>query len=78
MKKTTWNDVNDGKCESRRHEGWRNSYAFGRSSVEIKCPFCGRHVTAYIWSFCGCGKRCPDCGAMHGSLGESYKLKETT
>lgn len=39
---------------------------FGRSSVTIRCPFCGHLTRAYIWSLAGNGKRCnnPLCRAM--------------
>jgi hypothetical protein len=50
----------------------------GRSSVDIKCPFCDSTTTAFLWSLAGGGKRCGgrNCGAMHGSLGITYRLKE--
>ena len=33
----------------------------GRSSVDIKCPFCGDVTKAYLWSLAGSGKKC-SCG----------------
>lgn len=30
----------------------------GRSTVDIKCPFCGTVTTAYVWSLHGGGKMC--------------------
>ena len=34
----------------------------------VKCPFCGRELEVYIWSFAGSGKRC-SCGALLGMYG---------
>lgn len=45
----------------------------GRSTILLRCPFCGLDVIAYIWSLCGSGKRC-DCGALHTS-GDSQRLE---
>ena len=33
---------------------------FGRSTVFVTCPFCGRKTEAYVWSLAGSGKRCPN------------------
>ena len=33
----------------------------GRSRYKILCS-CGAHITAYVWSLYGTGKRCPCCG----------------
>lgn len=30
----------------------------GKSTMTVKCPFCGRELEVYIWSFAGSGKRC--------------------
>ncbi len=49
--------------------------AVGRSYCYITCPFCNTEVKAYIWSLSGCGKRCPGCGALHGSLGTMQDKK---
>lgn len=38
----------------------------GRSRVKLECPFCYERFWAYIWSLCGGGKKCPNCGAIHG------------
>lgn len=46
---------------------------FGRSSVDIKCPYCGQVVTAFKWSLAGGGKKCP-CGAKHTYLSGSIKV----
>lgn len=48
--------------ESRAYEVLRVHTAIGRSSVTMRCPWCGRTVTAYTWSLVGSGKRCA-CGA---------------
>lgn len=34
----------------------------GRSQQDIRCPFCGCLITAYLWSLAGTGKLC-ECGA---------------
>lgn len=44
----------------------------GRSSIDIKCPFCGQVSTAYLWSLNGCGKKCA-CGAKHSARGWTEK-----
>lgn len=31
---------------------------FGRSTVWVTCPFCGKATEAYVWSLAGGGKRC--------------------
>lgn len=41
----------------------------------IECPFCKDHMTAYIWSLRGSGKRC-DCGAKITGWGSAYHVKE--
>jgi len=46
----------------------RISRANGKSQVQIKCPYCGTLVWAYSFSFGGCGKKCPKCGAIHSRL----------
>ena len=43
--------------------------AIGRSRILAECPFCFQTFWAYIWSLSGGGKKCPNCGAIHGSLG---------
>ena len=35
----------------------------GKSTMVVKCPFCGKEIEVYIWSFAGSGKRC-SCGAI--------------
>lgn len=41
---------------------------FGRSTVRVTCPFCGRVTEAYVWSLAGGGKRCSnsECQAYLG------------
>jgi hypothetical protein len=60
--------------EYRQYESFGYRSRFGNSSKEIKCPFCFRVVTAYIWSLYGCGKRC-DCGAIHSSWATYKEIK---
>ena len=50
--------------ETRAYEVVRERAEFGRSTMEIKCPFCGKVTTAYKWSLAGSGKKC-GCGAKH-------------
>jgi ribosomal protein S27E len=50
--------------ETRDHEVVRERAAFGRSTMDIKCPFCGEVTTCYKWSLAGSGKKCA-CGAKH-------------
>ena len=40
----------------------------GRSTVYVKCPFCGVETVAYNWSLAGGGKRCEnkDCRVFLG------------
>ena len=74
MSKTTWNDTREAE---------RRQWTLKRTSLErpssvvyyIECPFCGEEVKAYLWSLCGCGKRC-ECGALFsGSLNLAIKKK---
>jgi hypothetical protein len=72
---TSFKDAAAGLCETRQHNRGRTHSAFGRSYCHIRCPFCLETVTAYIWSLSGGGKRCL-CGAIHDSMGNTYKRKE--
>jgi hypothetical protein len=74
MAKTTFRDI--ATAESRDYERSATYSAVGRSYCYITCPFCRERVKVYIWSLAGGGKRCP-CGALHGSLGATYKKAET-
>jgi hypothetical protein len=50
--------------EARAYEIVSERAEFGRSTMDIKCPFCGEVTTAYKWSLAGSGKKC-GCGAKH-------------
>lgn len=54
--------------ESRQNKKHTYRSKFGRSTVDIDCPFCGVTTTAYVWSLSGSGKKCV-CGAKHGIFG---------
>lgn len=77
MRRTKWEDVNTDACESKAHQSYDGDSRMGYKEVFIDCPFCGTETLAYKWSLCGGGKRCEnrECGAMHGSLGMSHRLK---
>lgn len=47
----------------------------GRRRIEIECPFCFVRFWAFVWSLSGGGKRCPNCRAMHTSIGEAYPIE---
>lgn len=47
----------------------------GKSRMLIECPHCDSEFWAFKWSLCGGGKKCPDCGALHGSSGMAAKEK---
>ena len=34
----------------------------GRSTADLRCPFCGTVTQVRLWALAGSGKRC-DCGA---------------
>lgn len=63
-------------AEERPHEAGGYISRMGRSTTEITCPFCGTVTTAYLWSLCGCGKRCDGCSAIHKGYGSSFKEKD--
>lgn len=50
--------------ETKPYEIVAERSEFGRSSLDIKCPFCGAITTAFKWSLAGSGKKC-FCGAKH-------------
>lgn len=72
--KTTYNDARN--VERRPHESHSYASAIGRSSVLIDCPFCEHTTVAFLWSLSGCGKRCPECGAMHTAGGWSFRKRQ--
>jgi ribosomal protein S27AE len=48
--------------------------AMGKSTMRATCPFCGTGFIIFLWSLSGTGKKCPKCGAMHGSTGMAYPV----
>jgi hypothetical protein len=63
------------RIEWREGRVVRRHRTSGRSSVTLCCPFCSAHVTAYLWSLAGGGKRCY-CGAMAGGNGNFYHFAD--
>lgn len=59
--------------EVREHIKYRGRKQHGKTTCEIICPFCEWRVIAFVWSLSGSGKKCPRCGALHGSTGSSIK-----
>jgi hypothetical protein len=59
-------------CERRDYKSFNYSSEFSRSNILIECPFCNNRIRAYVWSLCGCGKKCA-CGAIHSGSGETFK-----
>lgn len=47
----------------------------GRRRAQCDCPFCNARFTVYVWSLSGGGKKCPNCGAMFGSMGVAYPIE---
>lgn len=49
---------------------------FGRTRIQIECPFCKTRFWAYVWSISGGGKKCENksCGAMHTSFGHAWPV----
>lgn len=62
----------NGKYELRQHDKSDYRSESGRSSVSIKCPFCGMSIRAFVWSLAGHGKKCY-CGVLHNSWGVSMR-----
>jgi ribosomal protein S27E len=60
------------EIERRPNQQGPKRSRFGRTTVEVQCPFCGAVVVAYVWSLAGSGKRCT-CGALHTSA-ETIRL----
>lgn len=42
-----------------------NPASAGRTSIDIKCPWCQSTFVAYVRSLAGSGKKCPNCSAHH-------------
>lgn len=59
--------------EKKEHIKYRGQSKFGKTTCNIKCPFCETITTAYVWSLAGSGKKCSGCGAMHTSFGLTLK-----
>lgn len=74
-KKTTWGDIQAGKCEKST---WRPLQRVAGGKVKALCPFCGFTVYLTPFSLAGNGKRClnPLCLAMLTDGGKAYKRKE--
>ncbi len=66
--KTTWNDLRKPNCERRATHVSGFYPRYGRSTVEVTCPFCETDHQVYLWSFSGCGRRCDVCGAIMGHM----------
>lgn len=58
----------------RVHEKFNYNSNFGRSTVDIKCPYCSAITTAFVWSLAGSGKKCK-CGALHNNYGLTHEPK---
>lgn len=57
--------------ESKQYEVLSKSSAMGKTSIQIKCPFCSQVSKTYVWSLAGNGKRCTNskCDALFVSWG---------
>lgn len=73
-RRTAFSDIHGGACESRLYTYSNVRARVGRTSLDIRCPFCEQRVTAFLWSLSGGGKRC-DCGAIFSARNTAYKLK---
>jgi len=61
--------------EKRKHTRSLGKSEIGKSTVFVKCPFCGVETECYTWSLYGSGKRCRQCGAVHHGIGYT-EMKE--
>lgn len=61
----------NGKIFRSIEKIYDGNHAHGKTTVIIKCPFCGAEVEAYTWSLHGSGKKCY-CGAILGTF-SAYK-----
>ncbi len=48
--------------------------AVGKTTASVTCPFCDAHVTIFVWSFAGHGKKRCACGAVLYRSGVARKL----
>jgi hypothetical protein len=72
-----WADVGAAGVVSREiTEIGRERSRMGRSTIDVRCPFCSLWVTAYKWSMAGGGKRCA-CGALLGWHGQAHHFEAT-
>lgn len=61
--------------ETKKYVVVARACLFGRSSIEIQCPFCQHISNAYKWSLAGSGKRCENksCRALFNHHGDATK-----
>jgi len=53
----------------RKYRYLKEISEFGRTRILIECPFCQTRFWAFVWSLCGSGKKCDNCGALHTGAG---------
>lgn len=61
--------------ETRKHEQFNRTSVLHVSTVDIRCPFCGKVTTCYLRSLAGAGRKCV-CAAKHLLNGTSIKPVE--
>ena len=49
----------DNRVETKVYAVTEEVSEYGRTRVNIVCPFCGTHTWAHVWSLAGSGKTCP-------------------
>lgn len=59
--------------EVREYTVTNDRSTFGRSTIDIRCPFCQSITTAFVWSLAGSGKRCENrsCRALFNGRGRA-------
>lgn len=63
--------------EVKEHKCGNYYSMFGRSTIDIECPWCGDEVVAYVWSLAGSGKRCCTCkNVIHYTKTSARKLSK--